>query len=237
VSGLPYTVGDAVRLTLNVADIDGAADDPDTIALDVELPDGAHTAIPSGDLVHQALGLYLYDYTATVAGRHMARWTTTLPDGLLITEFDVAPALDSTTPYRPVYATAADYRQVTGQDPPPDAIRRLADASEYLDELLITSWYETDPETELPTDPRIAAAMARAVCWQVHWEETTGDRDGLGLVYPSMSIGSVSISRGSGSGGTTGSAWDRAAPRLVTALRTAVDSRGYALLGHPIVLG
>lgn len=236
-SGSPYTVGDAVRLTLRVADIDGAADDPDTIALDVQLPDGARTAIPPGDIVHEALGVYLYDYTTTVAGRHMGRYTTTLPDGVLVIEFDVVAALDSTTPYRPVYATAADYQQTTGQAPPADIIRRLADASEYLDELLANAWYEIDPATELPTDPRIAAAMARAVCWQVHWEEQTGDRDGLGLVYPSMSIGSVSISRGSGGGGTTGSAWDRAAPRLVTALRTAVDSRGYPLLGQPIVLG
>ncbi|MCK9896970.1 hypothetical protein [Frankia sp. AgB32] len=236
-SGLPYTVGDAVRLTCNVTDAGGVPDDPATITLDVTLPDGTTVTVPSGDLVHASAGAFLFDYPSTMAGQHTARYSTTLPDGLLVIEFDVAPSLDTTSPHRPVYATAADFRQVTGQEPPADVIRRLANASEYLDELLIGCWYDVDADEE-PTDARIAAAFARAVCWQVAWEDLTGDPDGLGLVYPQMSIGSVSISRGSGGAGQTGTAWDRAAPRLVTALRTAVDGRGFPLFGKfPIVIG
>lgn len=236
-SGQPVTVGAYTRLDCTVQAA-GAPDDPDTIGLTITRPDGVVDVIDPVGIVRVGAGRFICDYKTIVAGQHRAVWTTTLPDDELVTEFDVAPSYADTTPYRPVYATAADFRQVTGQDPPADVIRRLANASEFLDELLIGCWYDTDPTTEQPTDSRLAAAFARAVCWQVAWEDLTGDPDGLGLVYPQMSIGSVSISRGSGGAGQTGTAWDRAAPRLVTALRTAVDARGYPLFGKfPIVIG
>lgn len=235
-SGLPNTVGDSVRLTVNVTDEGGVPDDPATINLTITLPDRTVTAVPSGDIVRASTGSYLYDYPASVTGRHMARFVTSLPDGELVIEFDIAPSLDATIPYGPVYATAADYRQVTGQDPPADIIRKLADASELLDELLIGCWYDVDA-AGLPTDPAVIRALTRATCQQAAWWQLTGDPDGLSTVYPSMSIGSVSISRGQGSG-TTGTPWDRAAPKLVTTLRTCVDANGRALLGkNPIIIG
>lgn len=236
-SGEPVTVGEAARLSVNITDVGGVPDDPATISLVVELPDGTQTSIPSGSLTHTGTGSYLYDYDTTVSGRHMARYTSTLPDLEYVIEFDVQPSLLDTTPYGPVYASPAQYRQVTGQDPPADCLRLLANASELLDELLIGAWYETDAD-QMPTDPALIAAFARAVCWQVHWEGLTGDADGLGLVYPSMAIGSVSISRGSGGAGATGTPWDRAAPRVVTVLRTAVDSNQRPLIPKfPIARG
>lgn len=237
-SGDPYTVGDYVRLDLVVVDAGDVPDDPATITLTITLPDASTVTVPSGDILHTGVGTYRYDYETSAVGRHMATWRTTLPATTHVTEFDVIAALDVTVPHRPVYATAANYQQVTGQTPPADAIRKLANASELLDEALIGAWYETDPDTQLPTDPAVAAALARAVCWQVLWEQATGDEQGLAVVYPSMSIGSVSISRGSGSDGGGGSVWARLAPRTASTLRLCVDSRGWPLLPRqPLVWG
>lgn len=220
-SGLPYTVGDSVRLAVDVTDAGGVPDDPATISLTITLPDHTAVPVPSGDIIRTGPGAYLYDYPTTVPGRHMARYATTLPDGTFVIEFDVSPALDTTTPHAPVYATPAQYRQVTGQDPPPDALRKLADASELVDDLLIGAVYEVDEDTDLPTDPKVASALARAVCRQVQWWELTGDPHGVTNVYPSVSIGSVSLARGGGAASGPPSAADRIAPDALSALRVA----------------
>jgi len=79
----------------------------------------------------------------------------------------------------------------------PESQRVRTRASETVDEALLTAIYDTDPVTELPTDPRLAAAMRDAVCAQVVWWEKTGDEHGTAGQYAMVSIGSVALSRGS----------------------------------------
>lgn len=80
--------GAAVRLSTQVTS-GGVLVNPTTIALTVRLPDGT----TGGPLtpVNSGAGLFHYDYTPAQAGRHIARWVTTGPDGAEEEPFDVAP--------------------------------------------------------------------------------------------------------------------------------------------------
>jgi hypothetical protein len=107
-----------------------------------------------------------------------------------------------------VYATLADleahHAGRPGWTPPaePNAGRLLARASREVDRILtaIGAWYETDPVTLLPTHATVITALRDATCEQVGWWQETGDESGAAGIYQSVSIGSVQLSRGSGSG-------------------------------------
>lgn len=232
-----YHVPEATRLTATVRDTTGTLVDPATVVLTIERPDGTQIIPNVATLVHDSTGVYVFDYQNTVAGRHTASWVITDPDDEWDVEWDVEGTLLDTVPPQPrTYATPAQYRQVTGEAPPADALRRLARATRFVDRLLLTAIYETDTTDSMPLDVNVTAALMEAVCWQVHWQAQTGDEFGLSTIYPTMSIGSVSISRGQGGG--TGSAWERAAPLAVDALLNAVTVDGLPLfLGSPIILG
>ncbi|WHM36310.1 hypothetical protein [Streptomyces sp. BPTC-684] len=95
---------------------------------------------------------------------------------------------------RRLYATPEQLSAWTGQAAPPGAERLLARASEDIDDALLTACYAVDAVGG-PTDPKIAAALADAVCAQVEYQAATGD-DGTGAQsrWDSVSIGPVALS-------------------------------------------
>lgn len=128
-----------------------------------------------------------------------------------------------------VYATHQDLINYTqGSDfvvpAEPESQRVRTRASELVDEALVTAIYDTDPATQLPTDPAIAAAMRDAVCAQVVWWDETGDELGDAGQYTSVSIGSVALTRGragTAASGATLPSGRTLGPQAVTPLRLA----------------
>lgn len=92
------------------------------------------------------------------------------------------------------YATAEDYSDYTGKPGPEDIDRRLARASERVDELLSTAIYETDAEG-FPVDPTLRDAITRATCAQAAWTIAVGDEFGTASAFKDVSMGSVRLSR------------------------------------------
>jgi hypothetical protein len=90
-----------------------------------------------------------------------------------------------------VYATP---EQVWTGQPPADADRLLARASEDIDDALLTAVYRTD-SAGMPSDPKVVTALAEAVRDQIEYWAATGD-DGTGAAgrWDSVSIGPVSLS-------------------------------------------
>lgn len=93
-----------------------------------------------------------------------------------------------------VYATPEQLAAWTGQPAPPGAERLLARASEDVDDALLTALYATD-STGMPTEAKVAAALADAACAQVEYQAATGD-DGTGAAgkWDAVSIGPVALS-------------------------------------------
>ncbi len=122
-----------------------------------------------------------------------------------------------------VYATTSDYQTITGQAPDADTERLLADASEMLDShILRVACYQVD-DTGMPTDSVVIESFRRAACRQVAWWGQVGDSTGAtGAGWGSVSIGSVSLGRGSGSTGApdgSDSPARQIAPQAMDALR------------------
>lgn len=110
-----------------------------------------------------------------------------------------------------IYATRADWlayeagSTLAAQIPAePEATRKLTRASERIDDLLVTAVYDVDDD-DLPTDATVAQALRDATCAQASWWLEIGDETGAASQYQSVSIGSVSLSRGyTGAGSSTG---------------------------------
>jgi hypothetical protein len=122
------------------------------------------------------------------------------------------------------YASADDLAEfvpetVTVPDEP-EASRLLAHASEVVDGLLLTAVYDTDDDG-LPTDPQVVAALRDATCAQALWWLETGDESGAQATYQSVSIGSVSLTRGYTSGASATGPAQTTAPRAVSILQQA----------------
>lgn len=125
----------------------------------------------------------------------------------------------------PVYATAADFEAYTGKPPPDDVERRLARASERVDELLRAAWYPLDEATQLPTMPDHIDAVTRATCAQAAWMLAMGDEYGVAAAFKDVSIGSVKLSRAGGN--DSGPA--RHAPDAASILQLAGLLPGYVV--------
>jgi hypothetical protein len=124
----------------------------------------------------------------------------------------------------PNYATADDLtgfapETVTVPDEP-EATRLLGHASEVVDGLLLTAVYDTDDDG-LPTDADVAAALRDATCAQALWWLETGDESGAQATYQSVSIGSVSLTRGYTSGASATGPAQTVSPRAVGILQRA----------------
>lgn len=70
------TVGDVVRLSVEISDISGALADPSTISLYVKPPSSSAESHTS-DIVKDAVGKYHFDLPLDVAGSYGYRWQTT----------------------------------------------------------------------------------------------------------------------------------------------------------------
>lgn len=102
---------------------------------------------------------------------------------------------------RHTYATTTDLANALHAAPPADAEKKLRDATQLVDDLLLCAVYPVDVDG-MPTDPDHEAALRDAVCEVVKWWEATGD-DGSGAsaVFQSASIAGVSLGRASSKGG------------------------------------
>lgn len=96
--------------------------------------------------------------------------------------------------------TALGYAPVNGQ-------QLLNRASRDVDRAIQCATYETD-SGGLPTDPAVLAALKTATLEQVAYQLTVGNADGVAHAMQSgvpsnESAGSISLSRGPSSGGST----------------------------------
>jgi hypothetical protein len=122
-----------------------------------------------------------------------------------------------------VYATLAD---MAGYAPAgtklPDAteaVRVLTSASKFIRRATKTAIYATDVDG-YPTDVKIRQAFRDATCAQaLWWKANPGEETGQAGQYANVSIGSLSLSRGSSSGGSS-------APKLASQAETELRDAG-----------
>lgn len=139
--------------------------------------------------------------TYTTAGIWRLTWAVTGHGAGQTTQTVAVGPAGTSLPGRS-YATSGDLANYLQAAPPVDADRLLARATDIIDRLTITARYVVDADNE-PTDPAVIAALTKATCAQVAWWIETGDEWALGSAYASVSIGSVSLSRGQSGGGAT----------------------------------
>lgn len=120
-----------------------------------------------------------------------------------------------------VFATLADLTSYTPADlqhllpVEPEATRLLTSASKLISRATMTSVYDTVRDgSGMPSDPDVLGAFRDATCAQALWWLETGDELGEAGQYASVSIGSVSMSRGN----TTAPSGQRLAPQAMTEL-------------------
>ena len=122
------------------------------------------------------------------------------------------------------YATVAELVEYMGSLPTDvshaEATRLLNYASEDINVATMAAWYSTDDNGN-PTDVAIIEAFKTAACAHVAYMIETGDTQGVGLRYNSVSIGDVSLSGGRNSSGGTSSRGVSLAPRAFSALMVA----------------
>jgi hypothetical protein len=119
-----------------------------------------------------------------------------------------------------VYATAqdvSDYRD--GKPNPTNIDGRLARASALVEAAARTAIYDVDQDG-MPTAADVVEAFQLAVCAQVDWQLSTGDSNGAGSRYQSVSIGSVALTKGA-TAATGTSPRDRLAPDAEIYLQAA----------------
>lgn len=121
-----------------------------------------------------------------------------------------------------VYATAAQYEEITGQTAPADIDARLARASRFLDSRVFRlCWYEVDEDGGMPTNQVVRDAFAAAVSAQVWAWDDSGDELGSAGRYGAVKLGTLSLSGpGSSSGNTTPVGGRTVADTALEALRT-----------------
>lgn len=126
-----------------------------------------------------------------------------------------------------VYATRADLVAYAPADTTvtvpgePEATRLLTSASKEIRRATLTAIYTTDTDG-YPTDTAKRQAFRDATCAQaLWWLNNPGMETGTSTQYQSVSIGSVSLSRGNTSGAGAGGSLPRLAPQADTELRDA----------------
>lgn len=117
------------------------------------------------------------------------------------------------------YADETDLTEyLAPDDPPSNAERLLARASEAVDRMLIGAVYDVDDDG-LPTDADVADALKRATLAQAHYASVVGDETGALSRFSSYSIGGVSATlRADAAGVATSGGF---APNAVDILRVA----------------
>lgn len=76
---MAYDIGDVARLSVAFANSAGAATDPTTVTLKLELPDGTEKTLTYAlaEITKDSTGNYHYDHTITLAGRHTYKYLGT----------------------------------------------------------------------------------------------------------------------------------------------------------------
>lgn len=120
----------------------------------------------------------------------------------------------------PTYATSAEYAASPyGGTAPSDIDNRLARASLDVDRMLIGRVYDTDPDTELPTDEKVAAALREATIAQA--THVAAQESGASAAVAAIGFASGSITyAGDGAPGRPGTD-DRDAPDALNILQLA----------------
>ncbi|MFE4651535.1 hypothetical protein [Streptomyces sp. NPDC056707] len=119
------------------------------------------------------------------------------------------------------YATEAEFTVFLAPDGTPAQARRLLEtASDLIDELLVGAVYGVDDQGN-PSAPAIAAAFAKAVCYQAQYMTATGDETGASANVSSISQGGLSLTRSLGSGTSGASRTPRYSENAVGVLCTA----------------
>lgn len=206
-----YDVGDNAVLTLDVNPAD-----VDTEATVVVTPPPGATWTPTTPTSNVDRSSWQLVLPLTAAGEWRALWTVTGTGAGV--QADTVYAVGD--PAGRVYATPSDLVVYTGAAPPDDTRRLLLRASRLVEALTRCAVYDVDAEG-LPTDAAVAAAFRDAVCAQVAWFDETGDSTGAAQQYQSVSIGSMSLTRGHSAGGSATGAEQRYAPDAVAALTRA----------------
>lgn len=93
------------------------------------------------------------------------------------------------------YATPAELTGWTGKANPADADRLLLRASEIVD-AHVTTAFDVDDDTAMPTDALVIAVLRDAVCAQVeHWMTTGEVNDIDGMAGQDVSVSGLSVTR------------------------------------------
>ena len=149
-------------------------------------------------VTHPGTGSYGYGWTPAVdlaPGDYLTTWSG-LKGGSPVA------AAETVTVTEPIsgrsYATVEQFDAYPGTTVSATTEERLQEATTLLDaRVLFACWYAVDA-AGMPTNSVVATAFARAVCAQVRWWDdlggSTSGADGAG--YTSVSIGGVSLSRG-----------------------------------------
>ncbi|MEV5710171.1 hypothetical protein [Actinoallomurus sp. NPDC052274] len=174
-------------------------------------------------IVHESMGVYTYAWAvpaSTVPGDYTVLWSATgasgpVTDGQVVT----VAAAPSASPSPGVYATVAQYRNVTKDMATPDALVEmwLPLASEVLDLALVGAVYATD-ENSMPTDPMLIDTLMRACCRQVQHEIANNDPASVKDQYTSSNVGGVAVTRAPAA---TARALPPLSPRAAAILRVA----------------
>ncbi len=195
------TVGDTQIPRLEITP---GGDNTTNAALTVRDPDGTIVPVTPGPATTDGgttwtAGPLLY----TKAGVWRLSWAVT-GTGAGATTQKVAVGPAGTGPVGRKYATSGDLADYLQDAPPENADRLLIRATDIIDRIIITSRYRLDDDGNA-ADTGVIAALKKATCAQVAWWIETGDEWGLGGDFQSVSIGSVSLSRGQSGGGAAAS--------------------------------
>lgn len=118
------------------------------------------------------------------------------------------------------YATEAEFTAWLNPDPvPAGAARLLRDASEDVDEMLLTACYRVD-EDDMPVDDPVKEALRDATCAQALHRSEHGDDVEIATSGEAVSLGPLSFGGTSKGGNASGSVPQRS-PRALRILRNA----------------
>lgn len=207
------TVGDTQVLRLQLTP---AGDLTTSASVAVRDPDGTVVTVTSPSTADGGTTWTAGPLTYTKAGIWRIAWTVTgTGAGAETQKVAVGPSESSWTGRS--YATSGDLADYLQDTPPDSADRMLARATEIIDRILMTARYATDADGE-PTDADVIAALKKATCAQAAWWINTGDETGIAGQYQSVSIGSVSLTRGYSSKGSAAGESARISPDVWAAL-------------------
>lgn len=215
-----YTAGDTITLRLTVRTVDGGPADQTTSARVEVLGPEDEPVTTAAYPTDGSRGTWTATLGDVEPGEYMVRWVVTgTGAGTESVRVMVAPF---GRPAGRSYATTAQLAEHMQSAPPEGSRLLLVRATARVDELLHTAVYDHAGPDEYPTDPRVAAAFAEAVCAQAAWMYETGDETGTGAAgrWASVRIGSVQLASGQSESERSRAAGQRYGAGVVAALRS-----------------